>query len=74
VKIGRSAHRHGIADKDIHHAIRNALRIIPQDNVDVIVGPSRTGELLEIGVLDPDGKDPIVIHAMNCRPGFNPYL
>lgn len=39
----------------------------------VLVGPSRAGALLEIGVLDPDG-DALIIHAMPARPGFYPYL
>ena len=32
--------------------------------------PATTGNLLEIGILDRDADDPVVIHAMNLRPKF----
>jgi hypothetical protein len=40
------------------------------DDLVMVVGPATTGNLLEIGILDRDGDDPVVIHAMNLRPKF----
>lgn len=36
----------------------------------MLIGPGRDGRLLEIGVLDLDGGDPVVTHAMTLRPKF----
>jgi hypothetical protein len=33
-------------------------------------GPARDGTPLQIGVLDLNGEDPVVIHAMRLRPKF----
>jgi hypothetical protein len=43
---------------------------IDDDDFVMVVGPSTTGNLLEIGILDCDGDDPVVIHRMNLRPKF----
>jgi hypothetical protein len=37
-------------------------------------GPASDGALLEIGVLDIDGDDPVVIHADTLRPKFYKFL
>ncbi|CAN5342034.1 hypothetical protein BH23ACT9_BH23ACT9_19360 [soil metagenome] len=34
------------------------------------VGPSRTGVLLEIGVLDVHTAEALIIHAMPARPAY----
>jgi hypothetical protein len=73
MRVADDALRHGVEEPDMLHALRNARRIIDQDDVDLIIGPSRTGDLLEIGVLDPDG-DAVIIHAMRMRSSFNRYL
>jgi hypothetical protein len=33
----------------------------------MLIGPASGGALLEIGVLDIEGDDPVVIHAMPLR-------
>lgn len=40
----------------------------------MLIGPASDGALLEIGVLDLDGDDPVVIHAMALRPKFYRFL
>jgi hypothetical protein len=40
------------------------------DDLTMLIGPATDGALLEIGVLDLDGWDPVVIHAMPLRPKF----
>lgn len=40
----------------------------------MLIGPASNGGLLEIGVLDIDGDDPVVIHAMPLRRKFYRFL
>ncbi len=71
MRIGEPARNHGVADDNIHHAIRNAmLRRDMGENLTMLIGPASDGALLEIGVLDLDGDDPVAIHAMLLRPKF----
>ncbi len=64
MEIRESAHRHGIADPDIHHAIDNAVTAgSVETNIDRIdgvlyIGPDRTGR----------------IHAMSLRKAYERYL
>jgi len=69
--IAPSARKHGIQDKEMHHALRHHWDVTSSQDPEVLmyVGPSTTGELLEIGVvIDPDY--PMVIHAMTARPKY----
>jgi hypothetical protein len=82
VRIGGPARNHHIADTDILHAARHANREVPRtelarrtpDNFTMLIGPARNGAHLEIGVLDLDGDDPVIIHADNLRPRFYKFL
>jgi hypothetical protein len=75
VRIGEPARKHSIADADIWHAIRNAMRHVSlDDDMILLIGPASDGSLLEIGVLDIDGDDPVVIHAQSLRPKFFKFL
>jgi hypothetical protein len=73
MRIAESARDHGVPDEDILHALRHPLRIIEEDDLSMVLGPSRSAELLEIGVLDLS-TDPAVVHAMPMRPKYYPYL
>ena len=44
------------------------------DELTMLIGPASDATLLEIGVLDVDGDDPVVIHAMQLRPRFHEFL
>lgn len=60
---------------DIWHAARNAVRRIAMDeDLTLLIGPASDGALLEIGILDFDGDDPVIIHAMKWRAKFNRIL
>jgi hypothetical protein len=75
MRIGRPARKHGISDDDMMHAVRTATRKIEMDeDLTMLVGPARDGTLLEIGVLDWRGEDPVIIHAMGLRPKFYPLI
>jgi hypothetical protein len=75
MEIADSARKHGIRDEDIRHAIRQPLRVVPGSGRDLVIGADRSGQLLEVVVLDDDpDEEPIVIHAMPLRPKFHRYL
>lgn len=44
------------------------------ENLTMLIGPACDGTMLEIGVLDIEGDDPVVIHAMPLRPKFHRFL
>ncbi|MHB8290198.1 MAG: hypothetical protein ACYDEY_13385 [Acidimicrobiales bacterium] len=51
MRIGKPARKHGIADVDIWHAVRNSPRWMVLDNdLTMLIGPGTDGALLEIGV------------------------
>ena len=71
MRIGEPARKHGVPDSDIQHAVRAASRRVAiDDDLTMFIGPAPDGALLEIGVLDIDGDDPVVIHALQLRPKF----
>ena len=48
--IVASARKHGIHDDDILHAYRHPTRVLALEDLVMLIGASRTGQLLEIGV------------------------
>lgn len=44
------------------------------EGLTLLIGPASDGALLEVGVLDFDGEDPVAIHAMALRPKFYRFL
>lgn len=64
-----SARKHGIHDDDILHAYHYPSRVLELDDLVMLIGPGRTGQLLEIGVSRADGID-FIIHAMPARAKF----
>ena len=62
-----SARKHGIADDDILHAFNHPLRYEDLDDALVmIIGPTRTAHLIEVGFIDTD-HGPVIVHAMRAR-------
>lgn len=75
MRITASARKHGIADDAMLHAVRMAVkRLREDDGVDVFLGADQAGTMLEVGVVDFDGDDPRVIHAMRMRGKYERYL
>jgi hypothetical protein len=70
--IAGSARRHGIADEDMLHAVRNAIVTEDlDDGLTMFIGPARDATLLEVGVVD--GEDgPVIIHVMVARRRYLP--
>lgn len=68
-----SAHRHGVSDEDMLHALRFAIRHITQaDDMVMFIGPDPAGSLLEVGVVIWWGGELAIAHAM--RPARTKYL
>lgn len=75
MRIGHPARKHDVSDSDMQHAVRAAMRRIVMDgSLTMLIGPAPDGVLLEIGILDIDGDDPVVIHAMPLRRKFYKFL
>lgn len=75
VDIHGSAHHHGVATEDMLHAPRNAVIFVEQeDGVTVALGPDRAGRLLEVGFVDADEEDAVLIHAMPMRRKYERFL
>ncbi len=65
-----SARRHAISDDDMRHAFSNPIRIFKFDEgLTVVVGGTRTGALLEVGVVYEE-SGPVIVHAMPARDRF----
>ena len=64
-----TARKHGVHDDDIPHAYSHPVRVLELDDLIMLIGPSRTGQFLEIGVSPADGID-FIIHAMPARAKF----
>lgn len=70
MRIGGPARKHGMADADIRHAVRTAVRrVVLDEDLTMLIGPAFDGALLEIGVLDLDGDDPVVITPCSFDQG-----
>ncbi len=75
MRIGEPARKHGVTDADVWHAVSSAMRrVVMGDDLTMLIGSARDGALLEIGILDLDGDDPVVIHAMPLRSKFYRFL
>lgn len=75
MRIHQTARRHGISDEAMLHALRFAQAdVMQEDDMLVVIGPDHTGRFLEVGVLDADEDDPVIIHAMVMRAKYERYL
>jgi hypothetical protein len=54
----------------MRYATRSTAQQPTTNDLVMVVGPATTRNLLEIGILDRDGDDSVVIHAMHLRPKF----
>lgn len=53
MRLGKPALRHDVAEPDVLHAVRNAMRrIVMDEDLTKLIGPALDGRLLEVGVLD----------------------
>jgi len=68
--VAESAFKHGVGVEDMFHAYNNLIRVEELDEeLFMLVGANRAGNLLEIGVVaTSDG--PVIVHAMEARPKY----
>ena len=64
--IVASARKHGVHDDDILHAYRHPTRVLALDDLVMLIGASRTGQLLEIG--EPRRRNRLH-HSRHAREG-----
>ena len=78
VEIHSSARKHGIPDDDIVHAVEHVLAWVDLDEDSpqriLIIGPDRSGTLLEVVTLTFDNGRDLAIHAMQLRSKYHPLL
>jgi hypothetical protein len=68
--VAEIAHKHGLGDKDILHAFNNPFRVEEVDEeLFMLIGADRAGNLLEIDVVAASGG-PVIVHAMAARPKY----
>ena len=71
VVVADSALKRGHAVGDILHAPRNAVDLFEQDEgINMVIGPTYSGQLLELGVVTADDDVLIVVHCMDARRRF----
>jgi hypothetical protein len=75
MEIHPSAHKHGVADEDIEHAVENAMSIDERDDdTRLYLGPARDADLLEVVTIVREDGSELAIHAMRMRPKYLPLL
>ena len=76
MEIHESALRHGIAEDDLLHPVRNAVAIDElDDDLRLYIGPARSAALLEVITLRRGADDEeLVIHAMPLRAKYRRLL
>jgi len=77
VEIHGSAHRHGVPEDDMLHAVEHSLVVDDLgDDPDrwLVLGPDTAGNLLEVVVLISTEGDEMIIHAMPMRQKFRRLL
>ena len=73
--IHPSAHKHGIADEDIEHAVTHAMAIDDtDDDARLYIGPARDAALLEVLTIPTVEGPELAIHAMRMRPKYRDLL
>lgn len=79
MEIHESAHKHGIGDDAIAHALAHAITVVDlEPDADppkgLAIGPDQAGNLLEVIWLELSDDVQLVIHAIALRPTFYDLL
>ena len=75
LKIHKTALKHGVSTLDIHHATSHAIQTFQYfDGSDrkriLIIGPDRSGNMLELIATIRSDQTARIFHAMKLRPKF----
>jgi hypothetical protein len=79
VEVHPAARRHGVHDDDIRHATDHAKVVVDLDpDADppkqLVIGPDRAGNMLEVIVLALNTDRLLAIHAMPLREKYHELL
>ncbi len=64
-----SSRKHHISEQDIVHALSYFVRVEHNEEFTMIIGPSRKGDMLEVGT-STNEESIIIFHAMPARRKF----
>jgi len=68
--ITASARKHGVAYEDMLHAFDHPISYEDLDEGFVmIIGPTRSVHLIELGFIDTD-RGPVIVHAMTAHTKY----
>lgn len=68
--VAPSAHKHGITEEALLHALAHPVRIFALDEgFTMLIGADHAGRLLEVGVVEGD-LALVVVHAMPARDKY----
>ncbi len=75
MRIAATALKHGYTVDQIEHAVVHHIDEFPEQGdlaLSMLIGPTQTGELLEIGVLFAEDRITIdaIVHAMPARAQY----
>ncbi len=62
----KTAYKHGIRSQDIQHAVEHPIIVHLLDGYQIVIGPDRAGQLLEIGI----NRLGQAFHAMPARSKY----
>ena len=79
VQLHASSTKHGVDPVDAGHAFERPVAVVDLDPESappkiLVIGPDRSGNLLERIALVLADDDLLVVHAMRLRPVFDRYL
>ena len=79
VEFHRSASKHGVDSDDVLHAVASAFVVADMSDDEsplrtLVLGPDRSGNMLEVVVLHFDDGREMVIHAMLMRADYRGFL
>ena len=79
VEFHRSASKHVVETDDVQHAVANAFMVADMGDDEsplrtLVLGPDRSGNMLEVIVLHFDDGREMVIHAMHMRAHYRGLL
>lgn len=79
MEVHQSANKHGVSDDDLVHAVTHEVVSVDlEPDADppkvLVIGPDRSGNLLEVIVLVLDEDRLLAIHAMRLRRQFYELL
>jgi len=66
-----SAFKHGVSEADIRHVLRQAIRVIDQDDgTRLYLGVGTAAELLEVITIPRSDGSELAVHAMKMRARY----